>query len=265
MDMGGNVRLPTMGSRKTIMETGFNKLPRHLAIIMDGNGRWAQRRSLPRVEGHRKGAEAVRRVVRACRKWGIKVLTLYAFSLENWQRPKEEVDALMDLLVEFLQSERQEMVENGISLRVIGRPEDLPPHIQRILAETIEATSQNGKMILNLALSYSGRSEILRAFERYLKDARQKGVEPGGLTEEVFSSYLDTDGLPEPDLLIRTSGEQRISNFLLWQMAYTEIYFTETLWPDFTEEELAEAIKDYGRRERRFGRIPRQAASCGEV
>lgn len=247
------------------MERGFSKLPRHLAIIMDGNGRWAQRRSLPRIEGHKKGAESVRAVVRACRKWGIKVLTLYAFSMENWQRPKEEVDTLMDLLVEFLRSERKEMVENGISLRVIGRPEDLPHHVQELLAETIKATSQNGNMILNLALSYSGRSEILRAFERYLKDVKQRGIEPGGLTEEIFSSYLDTDGLPEPDLLIRTSGEQRISNFLLWQMAYTEIYFTETLWPDFTEEELAEAIRDYGRRERRFGRIPGQVESYGEL
>lgn len=237
----------------------FQKLPRHLAIIMDGNGRWAQRRSLPRIEGHKKGAENVRRIVEACRRWGIEVLTLYAFSQENWQRPKEEVEALMDLLVEFLQKERDEMAKNGISLRVIGCLDELPLHIQDILLQTIEATSAGRDMILNLALSYSGRSEILRAFERYLKEAKEKGIEPTSLTEESFSQYLDTKGLPEPDLLIRTSGEQRISNFLLWQLAYTEIFFTDTLWPDFSEEELAQALLDYQRRERRFGRVTGQA------
>lgn len=244
------------------MEVSFRKLPRHLAIIMDGNGRWAQRRSLPRVEGHRKGAEAVRAVVRACRRWGIEVLTLYAFSQENWQRPAEEVDALMDLLVQFLRSEQEEMLINGIRLQVIGRPEDLAPEIQQVLRETMEATAANHDMILNLALSYSGRSEILRAFQRFLRDTRQCGGEARELTEESFAAYLDTRGLPEPDLLIRTSGERRISNFLLWQLAYTEIFFTETLWPDFSEEQLAEALRDYERRERRFGRIGEQVRSC---
>ncbi|MGQ9858211.1 MAG: isoprenyl transferase [Thermodesulfobacteriota bacterium] len=246
----------------SVSEISFNKLPRHLAIIMDGNGRWAQRRSLPRIEGHRKGAEAVRAIVRACRRWGIEVLTLYAFSQENWQRPAEEIEALMDLLVQFLRSERQEMLDNGIRLQVIGRPQDLTQEIQRLLQETIEATAANRDMVLNLALSYSGRSEILRAIERYLMDYRGPGKRSAELTEEKFSTYLDTSGLPEPDLLIRTSGERRISNFLLWQLAYTEIFFTETLWPDFTEEELLEALRDYERRERRFGRIGEQVRGC---
>jgi undecaprenyl diphosphate synthase len=243
-------------------EVHFQKLPRHLAIIMDGNGRWAQRRSLPRIEGHRKGADAVRTVVRACRRWGIEVLTLYAFSMENWQRPPEEVHALMDLLVRFLRSEREEMMEQGIRLQMVGRPEDLSPGIQGILAETMEATRGNDRMILNLALSYSGRSEILRAFSRFLSDPHRKATGWEELTEEEFGRYLDTRGLPEPDLLIRTSGEQRISNFLLWQLAYTEIFFTETLWPDFSEEELLSALRDYERRERRFGRIGEQVRSA---
>jgi undecaprenyl diphosphate synthase len=239
-------------------EVPFQKLPRHLAVIMDGNGRWAQRRSLPRIEGHRMGAEAVRAVVRACRRWGIEVLTLYAFSMENWQRPAEEVQALMGLLVEFLASERQEMIENGIKLQVIGRPEDLDPGIRALLQETEEATGGGHQMVLNLGLSYSGRSEIVRAVQRLMADAAGGRLDPQRLNEEAFSQYLDTRGLPDPDLLIRTSGEQRISNFLLWQMAYTEIYFTDTLWPDFTEDELAEALRDYERRERRFGRIGEQ-------
>jgi undecaprenyl diphosphate synthase len=236
-------------------EVRFQKLPRHLAIIMDGNGRWALRRSLPRIEGHRKGADAVRTVVRACRRWGIQVLTLYAFSMENWQRPPDEIKALMDLLVEYIQSEREEMLDNGIRLRMIGRLDDLRREIQGLLRETMEITARNTGMILNLGISYSGRSEIMRAIAGILADAKAGRVSPEDLSEERFSSYLDTRGLPEPDLLIRTSGEQRISNFLLWQMAYTEIYFTDTLWPDFSEEELLKALRDYEGRERRFGRI----------
>jgi undecaprenyl diphosphate synthase len=236
----------------------IQNLPRHVAIIMDGNGRWAQRRSLPRVEGHRKGVDAVRSVVRACRRWGIRVLTLYAFSMENWQRPTDEVRALMELLVQYLRSERQEMLDNGIRLQVIGRPQDLEPEIQEVLRETIEATTHNDQMVLNLALSYSGRSEILRAFARFQKEARRTDSGAEELTEEMLAGHLDTRGLPDPDLLIRTSGEQRISNFLLWQLAYTEIYFTETLWPDFSDDELLEALRDYERRERRFGRIAEQ-------
>jgi undecaprenyl diphosphate synthase len=236
----------------------FERLPRHVAIIMDGNGRWAQIRSLPRIEGHRKGADAVRSVVRACRRHGIEVLTLYAFSLENWNRPSDEVEALMDLLKDYLVSERQEMLDNGISLRIIGRTQDLRPDIQMILQETVEATAHNTEMTLNLALSYSGRNEILGAFKRLIADAQMGIVEPSSLSEQDISGYLDTKGLPEPDLLIRTSGEKRISNFLLWQVAYTEIYFTETLWPDFSEDQLIEALRDFERRERRFGRISEQ-------
>ncbi len=239
-------------------EIRFENLPKHLAIIMDGNGRWAQRRSLPRVEGHRKGADSVRAVVRACRRWGIPVLTLFAFSKENWNRPVDEVEALMDLLMEYLETERQEMMDRGIRLQVIGRPEDFRQDIQAALRESVEATAGNKEMILNLALSYSGRSEILRGLSRVLEEVRAGRLDPEEICEELFSECLDTRGLPDPDLLIRTSGERRISNFFLWQMAYTEIYFTETLWPDFSEEELLEALRDYERRERRFGRISEQ-------
>lgn len=239
-------------------EVSVKKLPRHLAIIMDGNGRWAQRRSLPRIEGHRSGAEVVRKVVRACRRWGIQVLTLYAFSIENWHRPLHEVGALMGLLKDYLRSERQEMLDNGIRLQVIGAPEDMNSDVQEVIKETLEATAHNKDMILNLALSYSGRSEILKAVSRVLIDVKGGSVGLDAISEDVFAEYLDTAGLPDPDLLIRTSGEQRISNFLLWQMAYTEIYFTDTLWPDFSEAELLEALRDYERRERRFGRISEQ-------
>jgi len=241
-----------------MQETSFERLPRHVAIIMDGNGRWAKIRSLPRIEGHRKGADSVRSVVRACRRHGIEVLTLYAFSLENWNRPSSEVEALMDLLKDYLLSERQEMMDNGIRLQVIGRTQDLRPDIQAILRETVEATAHNSEMILNLALSYSGRDEILGALKRIIEDVQNGRVDPSNFSEEVISDCLDTKGLPDPDLLIRTSGEQRISNFLLWQMAYTEIYFTDTLWPDFSEDKLIEALRDYERRERRFGRISEQ-------
>ncbi|MGQ9652992.1 MAG: isoprenyl transferase [Thermodesulfobacteriota bacterium] len=239
-------------------EIRFENLPRHLAIIMDGNGRWAQRRSLPRVEGHKKGADSVRTVVRACRRWGIPVLTLFAFSKENWNRPLDEVEALMNILMEYLESERQEMMDRGIRLQVIGRLEDFREDIQTALRESVEATARNKGMILNLALSYSGRSEILRGVSRVVEEVRVGRVDPEDICEELFSECLDTRGLPDPDLLIRTSGERRISNFFLWQMAYTEIYFTDTLWPDFSEEELLEALRDYERRERRFGKISEQ-------
>ncbi len=183
------------------------------------------------------------------------MLTLYAFSMENWQRPPDEIQSLMALLVDYLRSERQEMLDNGIRLRVIGKPEDLRHQIQALLRETMEMTACNTDMILNLGISYSGRSEIVRAVGRLLADADAGRVNPKDLSEEMFSSYLDTQGLPDPDLLIRTSGEQRISNFLLWQMAYTEIYFTDTLWPDFSEDELLKALRDFEGRDRRFGRI----------
>ena len=234
-------------------EIDKEKLPRHIAIIMDGNGRWAKKKLLNRISGHMKGVDAVREVVTACRELGIKVLTLYAFSVENWRRPKEEVAALMRLLKEYLVKEVEEMVQNNIRLRAIGRVEDLPRDVQNTLQETIKKTEQCDGMILNLALSYGGRSEILHAVQGILSDFQKGKIKPEEITLQRFSQYLWTWGIPDPDLLIRTSGEFRISNFLLWQIAYTELYVTETLWPDFDRPELFKAIADYQSRERRFG------------
>ncbi len=198
------------------------KMPHHIAIIMDGNGRWAKKKSLNRIKGHIKGADAVREVTKACREFGIKILTLYAFSVENWKRPKEEVAALMGLLKEYLTKEREEMIQNNIRLCAIGRIEDLPPEVQKTLQETIQKTAHCDGMILNLALSYGGRSEILHAVHTILQDFQKGKIQPEELTFQRFSQYLWTRGIPDPDLLIRTSGEFRISNFLLWQIAYTE-------------------------------------------
>jgi undecaprenyl diphosphate synthase len=234
-------------------EIDKEKLPRHIAIIMDGNGRWAKKQSLSRISGHIKGVKAVREVVTACRELGIKVLTLYAFSIENWRRPKEEVAALMELLKDYLLKEREEMIENNIRLCAIGRLEDLPPDVQDILRETIQKTQPCDGMILNLALSYGGRSEILHAVHGIISDSQKGKIRPQEINVQRFSKYLWTRGIPDPDLLIRTSGEFRISNFLLWQIAYTELYITETLWPDFDRQELVKAIADYQSRERRFG------------
>ena len=235
-----------------------DKLPRHIAIIMDGNGRWAKKKLLNRISGHMKGVDAVREVVTACRELGIKILTLYAFSVENWKRPKEEVNALMGLLKEYLLKECDEMIRNDIRLCAIGRIQDLPSDVQRTLEETIRKTASCDGMTLNLALSYGGRSEILQAVQRILEDARKGDLRPEEITFQRFSGYLWTRGLPDPDLLIRTSGEFRISNFLLWQIAYTELYVTETLWPDFDRKELLKAIADYQSRERRFGMTSEQ-------
>ena len=234
-------------------ETDKGKLPRHIAIIMDGNGRWAKKKNLNRISGHIKGVNAVREIVTACRELGIKVLTLYAFSIENWRRPKDEVTALMGLLKEYLLKEREEMIQNNIRLSAIGRLEDLPLDVRNTLKEAIKITEQCNGMILNLALSYGGRSEILHATQGILSDFQKGKVKPEEINLQRFSQYLWTWGLPDPDLLIRTSGEFRISNFLLWQIAYTELYVTETLWPDFNREELLKAIADYQSRERRFG------------
>ena len=228
------------------------RVPRHVGIIMDGNGRWAAARGLPRVEGHRRGVERSKEVIEVAAELGIKALTIYTFSTENWQRPSSEVTTLMKLLELYLRKEIDGLIRNGIVFRTIGDTGRLPGHIQDIIREAEERTSSNKGMILVTALSYSGRSEILRAVKRVL----YAGVKPEELTEEVFNSYLDTAGIPAPDLIIRTSGEMRISNFLLWQAAYSEFYFTETLWPDFTKDEFLLAIQDYQRRERRFGAIP---------
>ncbi len=230
-----------------------DEIPRHIAIIMDGNGRWAQKRSLNRIRGHREGAESVRDIVRACREMGIGVLTLYAFSTENWQRPRQEISALMSLLKDFLKSELAEMMENGIRLNAIGQIERFPADVLKVLHAVMEETRKNSGMILNLALSYGGRDEILTAVRAIVAEVKAGRLQAGEITEAVFSEYLYTEGMPEPDLLIRTSGEMRISNFLLWQIAYTEIYVTNTLWPDFRRGELIKILHDYQKRERRFG------------
>ena len=246
------------GILSVMEEIDKEKLPHHIAIIMDGNGRWAKKKMLNRISGHMKGIDAVREVVRTCRELGIKILTLYAFSVENWKRPKEEVTALMRLLKEYLQKERAEMMENNIQLCALGRLHDLPPDVQETLSETVKKTEHCDGMILNLALSYGGRSEILHAVQGILLDFQKGKIRPEEMTFQRFSQYLWTRGIPDPDLLIRTSGEFRISNFLLWQIAYTELYVTETLWPDFDRDELLKAIADYQSRERRFGMTSEQ-------
>jgi len=239
-------------------EVDKEKLPQHIAIIMDGNGRWAKKKHLNRISGHIRGIDAVREVVTACRDLGIKILTLYAFSIENWKRPTDEVAALMGLLKEYLLKEGEEMLQNNIRLCAIGRLDDLPADVQETLRETIKKTKRCDGMILNLALSYGGRSEILHAVQGILLDFQKGRIKPEKLTFQTFSQYLWTRGIPDPDLLIRTSGEFRISNFLLWQIAYTELYVTETLWPDFDRKELLKAIADYQSRERRFGMTSEQ-------
>ncbi len=230
-----------------------DKLPRHVAIIMDGNGRWAKRRGLTRITGHQKGTESVRDIVRTSREVGIKWLTLYAFSEENWKRPSYEVKALMGLLNRYLKSELKEMLDNGTRLACIGQTEKLPPEVQRTLWQTIEKTEHNTEMTLTLALSYGGRQEIVQAVKKMLDDIEKGTLHINRITEERLSEYLYTADTPDPDLLIRTSGEYRISNFLLWQVAYTEIFTTPTLWPDFRKERYLEALLDYQKRERRFG------------
>jgi len=236
------------------------RLPRHIAIIMDGNGRWARQKSLSRIEGHIRGIDAVRAVVTTCRDLGIEFLTLYAFSMENWKRPGREVSALMGLLKKFLRKELDEMLENNIRLRAIGDLDSLPRDAHDTLIETMEKTAHCDAMVLTLALSYSGRNEIIRAVRRLMTDGESKGIHPEQISEETLSNYLSTKGIPDPDLLIRTSGEYRISNFLLWQIAYTEIYVTEKLWPDFGKEDLIKALLNYQSRQRRFGLTGEQLA-----
>jgi len=239
-------------------EIDLTRLPQHIAIIMDGNGRWAERHAMGRVLGHRKGANAVQATVKTCRRIGIRYLTLYAFSMENWLRPKAEVRALLRLLQEYIENETQEMIDKDIRLVAIGNLESLGEPIHAKLKETIERTAQNQGMVLNLALSYGGRDEIVAAARRMCTDGLSGKITPEEVTKDLFAGYLYTTGLPDPDLLIRTGGEYRISNFLLWQMAYTEFYFTEILWPDFRERHLLKAIADYQQRERRFGMTSEQ-------
>ncbi len=236
---------------KIIESIDFSKLPAHVAIIMDGNGRWAKIRNLPRIEGHRAGIKSVRIVVETAYQLGIKYLTLYAFSKENWKRPKSEVDALMSLLEEYLEKEEERFLKEDIRFKAIGRIEELPTHINIKLKRLEELTRERNRMTLIIALNYGGRTEIIDAVNRILmENPRIKKME-----EKTLENFLYTSGIPDPDLLIRTSGEQRISNFLLWQIAYTELWITPVLWPDFSRKDFLIAITDYQRRERRFGGI----------
>ena len=234
------------------------QIPRHLAIIMDGNGRWAEKRRLPRILGHRKGVESVQRIVDDCLDLGIGYLTLYAFSSENWGRPRDEVDALMGLLGNFLKKELSQLQERGIRLVAIGELDRLPKATVKILKDIITKTEHNTKMVLNLALSYGSRNELTRAIQNLARDVAEGKLRPDDLSEQDIDARLDTHDIPDPDLLIRTSGEMRVSNFLLWQIAYTELYFTETLWPDFSRDELTQALQVYSNRQRRFGLIAAQ-------
>lgn len=228
-------------------------LPKHIAIIMDGNGRWAEKRSLNRIAGHRMGIKRAKEIIRASREIGIQVLTLYAFSTENWNRPPREIRTLMALLKRFLSAEGRSLIKNNIRLNAIGAIEDLPGDVRDVLRQVMEQSRHNTGMVLNAALSYSGRQEIIHAIRRMCREASEGRLDPARVDEKLLSDYLYTAGLPDPDLLIRTSGEYRISNFLLWQTAYTELYITGTLWPDFSKKDLLRAIADYAKRERRFG------------
>jgi undecaprenyl diphosphate synthase len=229
--------------------------PRHVAVIMDGNGRWAQERGQPRIFGHRAGRKSVREVVEGCRELGVSILTLYTFSVENWQRPEAEIKALMGFLEATLREEKAELKKNGIRLGVIGRTKDLPAPVRKALDDTIAELSGGKDMLLNLALSYGGRTEIVDAARELAVEAAAGRLDPDAIDEAAFARRLYTADLPDPDLLIRTSGEMRLSNFLLWQLAYAEIWVTDLYWPDFRKEHLFTAVRDFQRRERRFGRV----------
>jgi len=238
------------------------RIPRHVAIIMDGNGRWARQRNLPRIMGHKAGTESVKNIVKSSSELNLEVLTLYAFSTENWKRPSLEVQGLMTLLKTFLKSELQSMLDNTISLRCIGEMKKLPPDVQKILNKVINETALkadgNPRLVLNLALSYGSRAEIVRAARIMAEKCVSGQFGPEDFSENLFASHLYTGGLPDPDLLIRTGGEARLSNFLLWQLSYAELYITETMWPDFKRNNLIEAIRDFQSRERRFGQTSEQ-------
>ncbi len=229
-----------------------DSIPEHVAVIMDGNGRWARSRGLPRLAGHRAGVENLRRIIEACVEFGIQILTIYAFSTENWERPAAEVRGLMSILEEVIDRELKELHGNGVQLRHIGRLEGLRPELQTKVKHAIELTQHNERLILNVAFNYGGRDEIVQAIKKMVED----GIKPDQVSEEVISRYLYTAELPDPDLIIRTSGELRVSNFLIWQGAYAEWYVTPTYWPDFGPENLREALWEYARRERRFGGVP---------
>lgn len=254
--MGKNQR-----SSDNIIQTELKKsgqIPRHIAIIMDGNGRWARKRGLPRVAGHKRGIESVRDIVEACAQIGVEYLTLYTFSTENWKRPKDEVSTLMRLVLKSLQIETGELNKNNVRLTSIGDKKSLPTEVQNQLDEAIKTTQQNTGLTLNLALSYSGRWEILEAAKELARQVKENKARIEDINEELFGRYLNTSQMPDPDLLIRSGGEFRISNFLLWQAAYSELYITNTLWPEFKRKHLYEAIKDFQKRERRFGLVSDQ-------
>ena len=242
-----------------VRRVDFDRLPRHVAIIMDGNGRWAATRQLARVEGHRAGIDSVRDTVETSARLGISVLTLYAFSVENWKRPDTEISALMGLLQQYLRLELSTLLRNNIRFRVIGQPDRLSDEVRDELQMAEARTATNTGMVFNIALSYGGRAEIVDAARRAIRE----GIEPSALDEATFESFLYTAGQPDPDLMIRTSGEMRISNFLLWQIAYAEIWVTETLWPDFRARDLLEAIVDYQKRDRRYGAVSSPTVGAG--
>jgi undecaprenyl diphosphate synthase len=249
--------MPTMSALDPQEVLGLPReaLPRHVAVIMDGNGRWAQQRGLPRLEGHRQGSVAVRELVTECARLGIECLTLYSFSLENWKRPRSEVEGLMALCAQYLVDERSEIMENDIRLRHLGRREGLPDHVLRELDTTVQLSSANRGLTVGLALNYGSRSEIVAAVRRLAEQVQEGRLRPQDIDEELLSATLDTGGLPDPDLVIRTAGEMRLSNFLLWQISYAELYVTPVLWPDFRKEHLHEALLSYACRERRYGAV----------
>jgi undecaprenyl diphosphate synthase len=233
----------------------LNNIPRHIAIIMDGNGRWAKERKLPRTIGHKAGVETIREIVKECSNLGVKYLTLYAFSTENWVRPKDEVNALMNLLVQYLKTEFKELNENNVIINHIGDIEKLPTICKKELIEAYENTKYNTGLTLNLALNYGGRDELIRAFKNMYIDIREGKINFENVDDNTISSYLDTKDMPDPDIIIRPSGEQRLSNFLLWQCAYSEFWYSNIKWPDFTKEHLHKAICDYQSRDRRYGGV----------
>ncbi|WP_379967290.1 isoprenyl transferase [Ectobacillus sp. sgz5001026] len=240
---------------RLVQEAKKGYIPKHIAIIMDGNGRWAKQRALPRIAGHHEGMKVVRKITKFASEIGVNVLTLYAFSTENWKRPKQEVEFIMKLPQEFLGAFLPELVEENVQVRVMGKRDRLPEHTRKAVENAIEATKQNTGLILNFALNYGSRDEMVYGIQELVRDSIEGKVNVDDITEEVFSEYLMTKSLPDPDLLIRTSGEVRISNFMLWQIAYTELWFSNVFWPDFTEEHLLEAILDFQRRGRRFGGV----------
>lgn len=246
---------------KTVDRLDRNNIPKHIAIIMDGNGRWAAKHGKPRVMGHENGVESVRSVVEGAGEIGVNHLTLYAFSTENWDRPKEEVDALMALLVHAIEAETQELNKNNVRLSVIGCVNEMPENVQAKLQGCVDALKDNTGLNLVLALSYSGRWDVLNAVKNLADDLAKNKITQEKINNELFQNYLSTSELPDPELMIRTSGEYRISNFLLWQIAYSELYFTNKLWPDFRKDDLFEAIIDYQNRERRFGKTSEQLTS----